>query len=137
MRTVFALMALMACSLSGCLPKNAFAPPPETYTRWSKPGADNVAIWRSMLECNYASPFDGVRGIEGGDRTFDQTVATMICMEGLGFSYSEGGRVLRVCQKYRQNISCQPGADVPEPSSARRMASGYCKKFPQARACSP
>lgn len=50
------ILMVFAC---GCLPKNAFAPPPYTYEHWVKPGADEVTVWKDMLECNYSDPFGG------------------------------------------------------------------------------
>lgn len=90
-----------------------------------------------MLECGYAAPFDGIRGIERAERTFDDTVATMICMERYGYSYSEGSRQIRVCERFKSNAACQPGATIPMPDRNRRLSSGYCKKYAQAKACAP
>ncbi|HZX78223.1 hypothetical protein [Lysobacter sp.] len=105
--------------------------------RWSRPGTDEVTVWKDMLECNYASPFDGIRGLDGADRTFDETVATMICMERTGYAYSERGQKVKVCERYKSNASCLPGAAIPLPEAGRRLNGGYCKKYPQSRACVP
>lgn len=134
------LAILLAVCTSSCLPKNAFAPPPDAYEHWLRPGSDDVTTWKHMLECNYPEPFRGGRGIEDGERTFDQVVASMICMERLGYSYLDEKRVIRVCESpagWRGSASCLPGAKIPVPDMNRRLNSGYCKRYPQSRACVP
>lgn len=133
-----ALLILLVTILgTGCLPRNAFAPPTETYKRWSKPNADDLTIWKDMLECGYAAPFDDLAGIDGSGWDFDQTVASMICMERSGYSYQERGKRIEVCRRYRGNTSCQANAAIPLPDVSRRLSSGYCKKYPESRACVP
>jgi len=138
MRTAI-LIVFLVVNVCGCLPKDAFAPPPDAYEHWKKPGVDEVTIWKDMLDCNFAEPFGGGRGIEGGQRTFDQTVESMVCMERQGYSYLHEGRTRNVCSipGWNQSVSCGPGAVIPLPDSARRLNSGYCKKYPQSRACVP
>lgn len=138
------LIAVLAIT-TGCLPKNAFASPPETYKCWSKPGAGDVAIWKAMLECNYAEPFTGWGGgprmglPPEEARTTDQIVASMVCMERSGYSYRDGNKVLQTCQDptWKKSLSCQVGAVIPVPEASRRLSSAYCKKYPQSRACVP
>lgn len=131
------MLAMVAAT--GCLPRDAFAPPPDNYEMWTKPGADDVRTWKDLLECNYPSPFGGGARIEGGNRTLEEGAGSMICMERLGYSYKEGHRVQRVCDlsgvKGRQ--ACISGAGVPTPDVQRRLSSGYCKKYPQSEACTP
>jgi hypothetical protein len=133
------LPLLATALLAGCLPKAAFAPGPDTYEAWTRPGVSNVAIWKDMLECNYPEPFKSGHGFEGGQRTIDEFVGSMVCMERLGYAYREGGKVMRVCETpgWRGRPSCQPGADIPVPDVRRRLSSGYCKKYPASRACVP
>ncbi len=136
---VAVLLPLMAVLVSGCLPKGAFAPPPDAYEHWAKPGADEVSIWKRMLECNFAEPFGGGRGIQGGERTFDETAASMICMERSGYSYIHEGNIRQVCSisEWKQSGACGAGAAVPIPDVSRRLGSGYCRKYAQSRACVP
>ncbi|WP_313345213.1 hypothetical protein [Stenotrophomonas sp.] len=125
--------------LSGCLSNSAFGPGPDSYEVWVKPGVDDVTIWKDMLDCNYPEPFKSGHGYEGGERTIDQFVGSMICMEHLGYAYREGNKIMRVCETpgWRKRASCQPGANIPVPDTDRRLSSGYCKKYPASRACIP
>lgn len=134
------ILLVLVCLLTlGCLPRNAFAPPPYNYERWVKPGADKITIWKDMLDCNYAEPLLGGRRIEGGDRTFEQVAGSMICMERLGYAYRTGSSTKEVCRQsgWKATEACISGKDIPTPDSQRRLSGGYCKKYPESRACIP
>lgn len=133
------VILVVAILSAGCLPKNAFGPSPFTYEAWEKPGVDRVTIWKDMLDCNYPEPFNSGQGYEGGERTMDQWAASMVCMERLGYGYREERKITRVCQTsgWKSQPSCRPGADIPVPDTQRRLSSGYCKKLPNAAACTP
>lgn len=134
-----ALLALMLLMTAGCLPRNAFAPAPYNYQRWLKPGVDEVTLWKDMLDCNYAEPFLGGGRIEGGARTFEQTAGSMICMERLGYAYKTGDRTRAVCREngWSTSEACISGKGIPTPDAQRRLSGGYCKKYPESRACVP
>lgn len=66
-------------------------------------------------------------------------VATLRCMESLGYGYTQDWRVVPVCEAtgLRSTSSCLPGADVPVPSARLRLEGRYCAAFPSSVACSP
>lgn len=134
-----AMIGLLVLSVAGCFPRGLFAPPPSNYEMWVKPGVDEVTIWKDLLECDYGHPFSGGAKIEGGGRTFEQTAASMICMERLGYGYNEGLRVGPVCRKngWKASAACLSGTGIPVPDVQRRLSSGYCKKYPKSPACIP
>lgn len=137
-RTLVISVALLT---SGCTSKHVFAPPPYNYERWVRPGTEEVTIWKDLLECNYPQPFGGGAKIEGGRRTINEVVGSMICMETLGYSYIEERRVRRVCEipawKGPGAQACLAGKDVPIPNAERRLSGGYCRQYPKSRACVP
>lgn len=137
MKTSF-LMGVFAVLLSGCLPKNAFSPPPHDYETWSKPGASELDIWKAMLDCGYASPFAAVEKFPGGDRSDKQIVESMLCLERSGYTHYVERRPTPVCSEWRmKTLACEPDAAIPLPDLNKRLNSGYCKKYPQSRACVP
>lgn len=122
----------------GCLPKNAFAPPPDDWEIWRRADTDQATLWKDMLECGYATPYPTRRiGREGF--TIEKHVATLRCMESLGYGYTQDWRVVPVCEAtgLRSSSSCLPGADVPVPSARLRLEGRYCAAFPSSVACSP
>lgn len=132
------LMCAMAVLLTACLPKNAFAPPPDEYETWIKPGASELDVWKAMLDCGFASPFRVVERYPGGDRSDEQIAESMRCIEGAGYRQFERGRPALACDGWRKELlACQPGSAVRKPDVNVRLNSGYCKKYPQARACIP
>lgn len=127
---------LLVCA--GCLPKNAFAPPPDDWEIWRRAGTDKVTLWKDMLECGYSEPLTtGKISREGF--TSEKYVATLRCMESLGYAYTQDWRVVPVCKApgLRTNSSCLPGADVPVPSARLRLEGRYCATFPKSIACTP
>jgi len=141
------ILILAVISMAGCLPRNAFAPPPDNWEMWKKPGADQVTLSKDLLNCGYRTPFSGT-GIEvDASRTLSQSAGSMICMERLGYIYSPGGRdkhsprggAKPICSMsgWKSTDACRLGRDIPTPDPQRRLSGGYCKKYPAARACTP
>jgi len=54
-----AVVILAIVAMPGCLPRTAFAPPPDNWEMWRKPGTEEVVLWKNLLDCGYASPFSG------------------------------------------------------------------------------
>lgn len=132
------LFVAWACLISGCLPKSAFAPPPQDYETWTKPGASELDVWKIMLECGYASPFAATGEFPGGYRSDEQIVEAMLCIERSGYRHHVERRATPVCSGWRARTSaCQIGATVARPDPSIRLSSGYCKRYPQSRACLP
>lgn len=132
------LLIVIAGLTSGCLPKSSFAPAPENWEIWVKPGVGGLLLWKDMLECGYLEPYSSAR-VEREGHTFDKQVASMICVERLGYSYREGRRTKPVCSAYgwRDSRSCLPDAYIPAPEQQRRLNGPYCRKYPDAAACIP
>lgn len=122
----------------GCLPKNAFAPPPDDWEIWRRADTDRATLWKDMLECGYATPYP-TRKIGREGFTIEKHVATLRCMESLGYDYTQDWGVVPVCEAkgLRSSSSCLPGADVPVPSARLRLEGRYCAAFPSSVACSP
>lgn len=132
------LLAIAVLCTAGCLP-NAFAPPPDDYELFVKPGVDEVTIWKDMLECNLPSPSGNNRQFAGAERTFDESAGALICMERLGYGVKEEWRVRPVCKSSGWKVTqpCVTGVGIPVPNRERRLSSGYCKAYPKSRACEP
>lgn len=132
------LIFFVAGLVSGCIPRSAFAPPPYDYETWSRSGATELDVWKAMLDCGYASPFEAVADFPGGGRSDEQIVESMLCIERSGYSHYVERRNTPVCSQWRRmQPACQPGARIVTPDANRRLKSGYCKKYPQSRACVP
>jgi len=132
------LVIITAALVAACLPKNAFAPPPDEYETWIKQGASELDVWKAMLGCGFASPFRVMEAYPGGERSDEQIAASMRCMEGIGYRQYEQGRPSLVCDGWRSRLmACTSDAAVRKPDVDVRLNSGYCKKYPQSRACVP
>jgi len=91
-----------------------------------------------MLDCGYASPFKPVETFPGGSRTDEQIAQSMLCVERSGYSHYLDGNLTPVCTGWKAKAAaCQPGSVVVTPDPTVRLNSGYCKKYPQSRACVP
>lgn len=131
------LLTAVVMAASGCLPQNAFAPPPDDWETWNRAGTDKDTLWKDMLECGYASPISGVRVEPDPQRTLSHVAGSMICMERLGYTRALRGKAQPTCHSsgWKATEACVSGKDVPTPDPARRLSSPYCKKYPQATAC--
>lgn len=134
-----AMVILAVIVTAGCLPRNAFAPPPDNWEMWKKPSTEDVVLWKDMLDCGYDSPFSGARVKVDVPRTLSQVAGSMICMEQLGYTHSYGGRDIPICRisGWKSTDACLLGRDIPTPDPQRRLNGGYCKKYPESRACVP
>ena len=122
-------------ALTGCA-WNAFAPPPDEWSLWKKTGTEPVTVWKDMLECGYSEPYIYSK-ISREDFTLEGFVASMRCMESLGYGRKEGRRVVEVCKmaQWRRNASCQPDAVVPVADARRRLEGRFCAKYPKDKLC--
>jgi len=133
------LLAFVVFLTAGCLPRNAFAPPPDNWEMWKKPGTEDVVLWKDLLNCGYDSPFGGLRVKERVPRTLSQVAGSMICMERLGYTHSPRGRDTPICRisGWKSTDACLLGKDIPIPDPQRRLNGAYCKQYPKSRACIP
>lgn len=137
MRSAHLATAVLVALLSpGCAGFMAFPPNPEEYERWSKPGVDQITKWKAMLECNFASPFAVAEEFPGGQRTDEEVVLAMKCMEAQGFrhdyTFSPCGSEGRL-----RLSACSPITNARKHRAEIRLSSGYCNRYPRARACAP
>ncbi|MDV2450635.1 hypothetical protein [Xanthomonas hortorum] len=123
--------------LVGCIPLADRSPPPDDYETWKKAGSNNLAVWKVMLECGYASPFRPREKFADGYRTEEQVTESMLCIQNMGYVKYVNGKVSLVCDGFRRGLlPCEYGFKVREPSVEVRINSGYCRKYPKSIACS-
>lgn len=133
MCVVFAI----ALATTACLPRNAFAPPPDNWEMWTRSNTAEKTIWTDLMECGYSHPLTRMPNNNG--KILNDTVGSMICMEKLGYTYREARRGKSVCDlkawKRLGEAACLRGEGVPTPSSERRLNSDYCKKYTKSSIC--
>lgn len=131
--TTAVLLTILSSSCSGFM---ASPPNPDEYERWSKPGVDQITEWKTMLECNFASPFAVAEEFSEGERTDEDVVRAIRCMEAQGFRNDYTFPYCGSAERLRL-LACAPSANIPRPDIETRLNSGYCKKYPQSPACVP
>jgi len=129
-------LLFVTIATTGCLPRNAFAPPPGNDKMWNRPNTAEKTIWVDLMECGYSHPFTRM---PHDNKTLNDLVGSMMCMEGLGYSYVDARRGKSVCDmkawKRTGEAACQRGEGVPTPDPQRRLDSSYCKKFTKSSIC--
>ncbi|MBB3832663.1 hypothetical protein FHR55_000829 [Xanthomonas arboricola] len=124
--------------LAGCIPMASRSPPPDDYETWKKAGSNDLDVWKTMLECGYASPFRPREKFADGYRTEEQVTDSMLCIQKMGYVKYVNGKVSLVCDGFRGALlPCKYGFKVREPGVETRINSGYCKRYPKSIACSP
>lgn len=141
MSVVRCLCALFVVGIAtGCLPRNAFAPPPDNWQMWTRPNTVEKTIWVDLMECGYSHPLTRMPNANA-NKTLNDLVGSMMCMEKLGYSYIQARRGKSVCDmkawKRVGEAACLRGEGVPTPDPQRRLNSSYCKKFTKSSICVP
>lgn len=125
-------------ALTGCLPRNAFAPPPDNWQMWTRPNTDKQTIWVDLMECGYSHP---LTRMPNDNKTLNDLMGSMVCMENLGYSHVQVRSGKSVCNlkawKRIGEAACLRGEGVPTPDPQRRLNSSYCKKFTKSSICVP
>lgn len=132
---LLATVLVTGCGIGGYSISNIDKPGPELYEQWNKKGVSVLEVKEAMLECGYPNVFSGSLGGGFPDKVLNIYALAEQCMRNHGFVYS--GRFGTTCEyKPTQYLpACQLNAVIPTRSVERRLNSPFCKKYPQADAC--
>ncbi|HAO24548.1 MAG: hypothetical protein CMH21_00910 [Methylophaga sp.] len=114
-----------------------YKPSPATYQEWSKTGASNLEIKKSLLECGKPAPDTNFDVYEKAfkisrydeDAYINKLVLEGKCMEQAGYSYNGFYNTKKICslEKYKQLPACQANTVIPAHSLENRLNGWYCK----------
>jgi len=131
MKDIFIIIIVVL--LSACA--KPFQPVAPEYKRWTKHGATELDIKKSLLECGVPSVNPTVKvyefafDLKKDEEQLNKFFLENACMEKSGY-IDRWGSVKESCQMYPERKyypACQPNAKIPTPSVERRLNSWYCK----------
>ncbi len=123
---MFLLLILIGCATeSGRKP---FAPPPEAYEMWIKPGTDFIQVQAALLECGLPAPFSVHKFFKdiSHQELLELNVKVELCMKKNGFDLLPG--LSSMCKSIPALQACQPENyfSIPSRSIERRLNSEFC-----------
>jgi hypothetical protein len=124
------VLLCLSVSVTSCISKEAFQPPPDEYTLWKKASTSVIETKKALMECGYPTPSGIDRSVTGNEIA----LATR-CMEHAGFV--EISALGTYCKLFPKLSACQVNAVIPERNVQRRLESRFSKQYPKADVCQP
>jgi hypothetical protein len=126
------VLIIPVIAISGCV-RSYFQPALPEYEYWKKPGATELEIKKSLLECGSPSPnplFDLFKHDYKltNEGAANRSLMVSFCMESIGYTKNLSVKKLCTLSHNEQLPVCMHKVPIYQPSVERRLNSKYCKR---------